>query len=278
METRGKQISYFKNCRSKKPLKVNFDAALHWIKSGSSKELIDKIRKAKDQEQKDALKANLPGVTFGGVFKGRTDLIASSGFACLDFDKVSDLEQLKASLRASKYIYSFWLSPSGNGVKALVQIPIVESKVEYQSYYKAILRRFKELNPDIATKDINRLCFESYDPDLYLNKDAEVFKQKIVTKAKPQPPIKNNNAELPEGKVIDRIVSWWVKKFPFAKGSRNNSLFVLACALSNFGVNKSTTEDLFYSFEDEDFHYNEIKQIIDSAYKRAEFNSQSFSK
>lgn len=273
---RKNEISYFKNCRAKKPFKSNIGAALHWIKSGASKELVESIREAKNQLEKDALKQNLPAVTFGGLFEDRTTLLAASGYACLDFDKVTDADEFKESLIASKFVYSCWVSPSGNGVKALVRIPLVESKKEYNSYYKAILNYFKELKPDIATKDINRLCFESYDPELHIKEDAEVFNKKITVKAVPRPEF-NNDVKLPEGKVVDRIISWWIKKFPFAKGSRNNNLFVLACALSNFGVSKSTTEDLFYSFEDEDFPYSEIKQIIDSAYKRADFNSQSFS-
>ena len=271
------EISYFKNCRAVKPSTVNIHAALHWIKSGASKDLIEGIRAAKDEKERNTLKQNLAAVTFGGLFKDRTALLAASGYACLDFDKVSDLERLKASLIASGFIYACWLSPSGNGIKALVQIPVVKGKKEYNSYYKAILNHFRELKPDIATKDVNRLCFESYDPDLFINEDAEVFSQKITVKPVSQPKL-NGDPNLPEGKVVDKIISWWVKKFPFAKGSRNNNLYVLACALSNFGVCKSTTEELFYSFEDEDFPYSEIKQIIDSAYKRAEFNSQSFSR
>lgn len=277
MEVREKEISYFKNCRSRKPLIVNTSAALHWIKSGSSKELVEKIRRANTQSEKDALKQSLPAVTFAGLFEARTTLLAPSGYACLDFDKVTDIQGLKAALRASKYVYAFWLSPSGNGIKSLIPIPYVENKKEYQSYYKAILRHFRELQPDISTKDINRLCFESYDPELYLNDAAEVFQEKIATKAK-KPIQAAIDPSIGEDKIVDRIISWWVKKFSFAKGNRNNSLFILACALSNFGVSKRTTEELFYSFEDEDFHYNEILQIINSAYKKADFNSQTFSK
>ena len=273
---RNREISYFKNCRAKKPLKANIGAALHWIKSGASKDLITGIRSAKDEKERNALKQNLPAVTFGGLFEGRTALLKPSGYACLDFDKVDNLNGLRSALAGSKYIYSFWLSPSGNGLKALVPIPLISSKKDYQSYYKGLLKHFEKLEPDVATKDVNRLCFESYDPDLYLNEDAEVFDQKIIAKVKSKPQA-DNATQLPEGKIVDRIISWWVKKFPFSKGSRNNNLYVLACALCNFGISKSTTEELFYSFEDEDFHYNEIKQIIDSAYKRAEFNSQSFS-
>ncbi|MCM4161869.1 hypothetical protein FHG64_16015 [Antarcticibacterium flavum] len=270
-----RRISYFKNCRAKTPEIVTIEAALHWIKTGSSKDAIEKIREANDQQTKDLFKQDLPAVTFGGLFEDRSGLLEASGLACLDFDKVENLNELSERLKASEYIYSFWISPSGNGIKALVKIPVVKDKEEYQEYYRAILKHFKDLQPDIATKDINRLCFESYDPYLYVQEEAIVFKEKLKVKPK-EKTVLEPASNLPEGKVIDRIISWWVKKFPFAQGNRNNSLFVLACALSNFGISKATTEDLFYSFEDKDFPYNEIKQIIDSAYKKADFNSQSF--
>lgn len=269
------KISYFKNCREKTPVNINIKGALQMIKEGYSKDLIEKVRNANDQPTKDIFKQKLPAVTFGGLLKDRSTLLEASGLACLDFDKVSELNELKEDLKASKYIYSFWVSPSGNGIKALIKIPIVTDKEEYKEYYKAILRHFKDLNPDKATNDINRLCFESYDPNLHINDGSKVFSHKVKLKIKKSTTLKVES-NLTEGKTIDRIVSWWVKKFPFTQGNRNNSLFVLACAMSNFGIYKSTTIELFYSFEDKDFSFSEIQQIIDSAYKRAEFNSQSF--
>ena len=181
--TKESKISYFKNCRAKTPEVVNIEAALFRIKTGSSEALIKEIRKATDQRQKDHLKKNLPAVTFGGLFKDRSSLIAASGLACLDFDNVVNLRELKERLMASQYIYSYWVSPSGNGIKALTKIPIVESKEAYKQYYKAILSHFKEMQPDKATKDINRLCFESFDPDLYVNDTAQIFekKAKLIT-------------------------------------------------------------------------------------------------
>lgn len=275
MERKESKISYFKSCRAKTPEVVNIKAALHWIKTGSSKALIQDIRQARDQPTKDHFKRNLPAVTFGGLFKDRSNLIEASGLACLDFDKVDNLMKLKEQLEASQYIYSFWVSPSGNGIKALVKIPKAECKEEYKQYYKAILSHFEDLHPDIATKDINRLCFESFDPDLYVNDAAQIFEEKVKEIINRSSNI-TNETNLPEGKVIDRILSWWVKKFQFANGNRNNSLFVLACALSNFGINKKTTQDLFTSFEDEDFRYNEIQKIINSAYNKADFNTETF--
>ena len=271
-------LSYYANCRDTSSSQTSLRTSLIETKRGAVKGPIEGIRKSKSKAEKEQFKRNLPAVTFGGEFKGRTELVKASGLACLDFDKVKDLNSYIRALGTSEYIFSFWLSPSGNGFKALVRIPEVTDKEEYQGYYKAILEHFRELNPDEATKDITRLCFLSYDPDLYLNKNAKVFTEKVAEEVKEFKPIKTSEvaADLPEGKIVDRLLRWWMKNYNFTNGGRNNSLFILACSLSNFGVNKATTEELFYSFEDKDFTYSEIQKLINSAYKKAEFNSKSF--
>lgn len=268
-------ISFFRNCRNKKPEITNVSTSLNRIMSGASKGLIEGIRETEDQARKDNLKRKLPAVTFGGNFRDRSNLIQASGLACLDFDKVQDLKFLKNQLEDSEYIFSYWLSPSGNGLKALVKIPLVFNKKEYSERYLALLKHFRKLSPDKATKDINRLCFESYDPKLYQNRKSKVFKGKIEKAQKQKSPgIQSPN--IPEAQKIDRIIGWWVKKFPFTRGNRNNSLFILACALSNFGIDKRTTKDLFQSFEEEDFQFDEIQKVISSAYNKADFNSKTF--
>lgn len=263
-------ITLFESLYTQKGNKLGLLTALKRIKKGTSKTLISEIRKGNKE-----LKKKLPCVLFGGYFKDRTNLISPSGLASLDFDKVDSLQKLSSELRKSNYILSFWLSPSGNGIKALVRIPLVKSKEAYKKHYLAILREFKELNPDISTKDMNRLCFESYDPELYLNPNANVFTKKIEIK-----PFESTKKELcndlSDGKKVDRILKWWLKNFGFVEGQRNNNLFVLACSLSEFGISENITKNLFSSFESSDFNFSEIEKIIRSAYSKTAFNSKSF--
>lgn len=270
-------LSFYRNCKVTTPGRLTLKETL-LLQKGEFKETIERIRKSKSKEEKDSFKRNLPAVTFGGEFQGRNKLIKASGLACLDFDKVQGLGGYKDALKASEYILSYWLSPSGNGFKALVRIPEVKTKKEYQERYQAILSHFKELTPDEATKDITRLCFLSYDADLYVNKDAKIFTERFkkdISTYKSFSPNEISN-DLPEGKIVDRLIQWWVKKYSFSNGSRNNSLFVLACSFSTFGISKSTTENVFQSFEDKDFSNTEIQTLINSAYRKADFNSKSF--
>ncbi len=268
-------LTMFETVFSKKGRKITLKESLDRIINGNSKEIIHKVRASINKEEKADFKKLLPAITYGAYCKSRTNISTPSGLACLDYDNVNSITHLAKELKKSKHILSFWVSPSGNGLKALVRIPLVKSKEIYKQYYLGILKEFKCLDPDPSTKDMNRLCYESYDPNLYFNPNAEVFKNKVEFK-KTTNSFNYKNIDLPEGKKIDIIINWWMKNHGFSEGQRNNNLFVLACSLSEFGINQETTSNLFESFISSDFKWSEIQTIIKSAYKKTQFNSKSF--
>lgn len=138
---------------------------------------IQKLRNEDDKKKQQEMKMNLPVVIFGGKFSERkTDgLIEASGLTVLDFDCKSQAEsqKIQALLSNDKYILSYFSSTRGLGWKALVQIPKVENDKEYKKYWYAIDQRYPDV--DVACKDICRACFYSYDPNLVINEDAEIF-------------------------------------------------------------------------------------------------------
>ena len=91
--------------------------ALRRIQTGRSATTIKAIRNG----EKD-FKKTLPVVLFSGEFKGRYDdaLERHSKFIVLDFDHI-DVAASKALLSTDPYVYSCWVSPSGDGLKALVR-------------------------------------------------------------------------------------------------------------------------------------------------------------
>lgn len=268
-------VTFFKTLYSSNPKVITLGKALKRIKKGNSKALVSLIRKSIDKEERNNLKKQLPCVAFGAELESRTKHIASSGMACLDFDKVKDILKLKDELKKDKYVFAFWISPSGNGLKVLVRIPLVHGAVRYKEHYTEILKHFEKLSPDKATSDINRLCFESYDPELYINPNANVFfkRKRIEINRKYKLSVDN---DIDEKYKIDRLLKWWTKKYGFNEGERNNNLFILACSFSEFGVSQDTVQYLFDSFISEDFPKSEISTIIRSAYKKVSFNSKSF--
>lgn len=189
---------------------TSLSVVLGRIKDGSSKDKVEAIRelvatlpevddlKKKSVEKRIAsLKLSLPSVMFHGKFdrevekeyksgpkKGqkylskREDASISeySGLLILDFDKC-DAYAKKLQLIADPYVYACWISPSGNGVKAVVVCP--RKFQNHYAYYDALIDRYPEL--DTTSKSISRLCFESYDPEIHINKNALIW-DKMITK------------------------------------------------------------------------------------------------
>lgn len=268
-------ITIYKTVTSQDPFNITLKKAIQRIKNGNSRSLILKLRNIKSKNDKKSIKILLPAVAFTGLFKSRTEILTPSKLAILDFDCVKDISKLQNILKKSIYIYSSWISPSGDGIKALVKIPYVNNRIEYTEYYKALLDYFKELKPDISTKDRNRLTYESYDPNIYINDLSQEFNNKIEYKENPQ--IKSiTSTDLQDDEIIDRILKWWLKKFEPIKGNRNHNLFILACSLSEYGILKSITENLLSSLIESDFAISEINGLINSAYKKTVFNSKYF--
>lgn len=132
----------------------------------------------------DKFKTELPIVCFGGVFNKRSknNLKKASGLMVLDFDDVKDLKAKKEELKALPYMYSVFISPSGRGLKAVARISHVQNDKIFKNYYRGLQTRLNGL--DESGKDISRACFFSYDPDIYINEEAEVFTDYIEEEAK----------------------------------------------------------------------------------------------
>lgn len=124
---------------------------------------------------KDA-KRELPVVMYSGKFSGRKDedLTEHSGVIVLDFDHI-DVAHSKNALGTDEYILACWVSPSGDGLKALVKIA---QPRKHRDHFRAIasyMDRQYGLEVDSTGQNESRLCFESYDPEIIINEDAKVF-------------------------------------------------------------------------------------------------------
>ena len=108
------------------------------IRNGASKKTIDLVRAELDKNKKSKIKLQLPAITFAGTFttRAKDNLKKGSGLVILDFDKLKSFDlvlELKYKLKNDKYIFSTWISPSGDGLKALIKIPTIESNDEYNN-------------------------------------------------------------------------------------------------------------------------------------------------
>jgi len=276
-------ITIFKNIKeTDTPFYRDISVALDRIKSGATKDIIKNIRQCKDKSDRNELKKKLPAICFSGKFNKRNDnsLIKHSGLICLDFDDYANKKGMlkeKETLSKDKYVYSVFVSPSGNGLKVLVKIP--EDSDNHVNYFNSLQNHFQSENFDKTSKNVSRVCYESYDPFIYLNLNSSVW----TTIEEPEYKEINTHQDTPtipitdENKVIEILVKWWTKKYPMLSGQRNHNVFVLSMAFNDYGINKSLAGYILSQYATEDFTQEEINRTIDSAYANTNnFNTKYY--
>ena len=155
------------------PTYITLGTALERIKNGGKNRfIIESLREGDKSKKKE-----LPIVCFSGLFPSeRTDdsIIDHSSIIVVDFDHV-DVDHVKALLCMDDYVYSCWVSPSGDGLKALVRISHPE---RHRDHFRAIISYFEKtygLQVDESGINESRACFESYDPDMCLKDECKTF-------------------------------------------------------------------------------------------------------
>jgi hypothetical protein len=269
-------ITAFKNIWSKEPHYITVELALNRIKNGNSKKLVEEIRNTLDKEKAGELKKNLPCICFSGKFgSDRKDeqIISHSQYLVLDFDNVYELRDKQTEIISNKFIYACWVSPSGNGLKALVKIANGD---KHRDHFEALEEIFPEV--DKSGKNPSRVCYESYDPDIYINPNAEIF-----NKIKKTEKIVTFERTVDDQKIFKNLLTWLSNKSEaFVTGERNNFIFKLACACCRYGIPEDTTNGLIHTefVSNSEFTKREADKAIASAYRvnSKNYGSASFDK
>lgn len=268
-------VTIFQNIReTETPFFKDVTYILQRIKEGKNQELVKKIRQEKNKTKRNDLKKNLPAICFSGQFNKRSDsaIVEHSGLICLDFDgypKKKDLLEDKERFQKNKFIYSVFVSPSGNGLKVLVKIPADQDN--HSKYFNSLKKEFDSAYFDTTSKNLSRVCYESYDRLLHINPNSSLwdkieeleYEEKSIIKDVPLLKITDEN------KIIEILTKWWQQKYPMVEGQRNQNVYVLARALNEFGVGKNIASFVCNQYESSDFPKREIQTTIDSAYRNA---------
>ena len=272
------KISLYKSRLSVRPITVDAFKVLEEIQNGKYKEPIKNVRLLmNDKVAKDAEKGKLPAIGFGGTFssRGNSNLLESSGLAMLDFDHIEDLNSLIDLVNADRFTFCSFVSPSGDGLKVLVRIPPVSSDTDYKSFYSEVAKHYNQYaETDPSTKDIARITFVSYDPNLYLNQESDLFTDRFVTNVIAPTQVVVRLEDMDE--IASRLVVWFKKKWTTG-GNRNNNLFMLSSAFNDYGVEKSIALNYCMSYVSKDFGEREINLLVESAYKNtSNFGTKAF--
>ncbi|WP_395043561.1 VapE domain-containing protein [Flavobacterium sp.] len=251
---------------------------LEEIKTGKYKPGIIYLRKSMAEKKEEAYnkaKKSLPAFTPSGKFAGgrKLEFLAEySNCIILDIDKLSkeQLQNAKMIAAQSEFTYACFISPSGNGLKILVKINSdkanhKETFLLVQAHYESILK----LEIDKSGKDLTRLCFYSWDENLYLNENASTFVtssavEMPLIETQPEPKTKNPEPLLDYDAIYNHCVNFTEKKVQFVNGSRNVFVHQLACNLNRKGV--ALQQALGYILTDFGYDEKEVTQAVNSAY------------
>jgi len=276
------KISVFKDLLKTKdvPYIVDLDKIIQRIKNGKAKDIVDLVRQAPNKKEADKIKSTLHCILFAGEFSERNGngLVEHSGLMCVDFDKYPSTEAMLEHfevLKQNKHFILLFVSPSGFGYKGVVKIPEA-TKETHPKYFTAFQKEFDFDYWDKSCSNVDRVCYESYDPNIYVNYDAEIFEPNLidvgysVSEKSPLIPITD------EDKIIEKIMAFDWKK-DFIEGERNSFVFDLAGMFCEYGVSQSTAENyIFNNVVIGDFSETEMRTTIKSAYKKRNFDSKFF--
>ncbi|MFT5297645.1 MAG: hypothetical protein ACI9YH_003681 [Colwellia sp.] len=242
---------------------VEVQKVLEQIKKGFWKKQIEDIQyhiNNGDIKQANGLKSKLPAFTISATYTGKRkkeNVESYSGLLHLDYDKLDNIQDVKSKIISNPYTYAAFVSPSGKGLKVLVKCDNDLSTHTYafnalRSYYDNLLGVASDKN----IKDVLRICFVSYDRNMYLNKNSKVF----------------NYQSYPSNETISQKDLEWVWNFTankedFTEGNRNNFIHSYGCNANRNSFEMNDVINYAYSYSDNSFSKAEIKKTINSAYE-----------
>ena len=145
---------------------------LELIRTGFWKDQVLPCRENKE------LKTLLPVFTPTGTFRARgiAGLEHYNGLVCLDIDYVPDPAGLKEICSKIPWICTAFVTPGGQGVKVI--IPTEANPENYRLVEEEVANAFfahTGYERDRRCKDISRIQYVSYDPDLVIRETCRKF-------------------------------------------------------------------------------------------------------
>jgi hypothetical protein len=158
---------------------VSLSEMLDGIKGNAWKGQVKRLRaKGREAVGYDETKKKLPAFMLSGTTNGghkAAAVIEHSGLLQIDVDEVGadHAADFRDKIGEDRHILAAWISPSGDGVKAVMRIPA--SVAEHKAAFAAAadyMRETYDVEIDKQCSDVGRLCFVSHDPALVVNLDA----------------------------------------------------------------------------------------------------------
>ena len=287
------KVSVFKCCKSKTVDETkSLGDIFNVIKTGgyiagcrNLKEYTEIGRKLLNEGNAPAYKvfkeSRMPAIMTNALFeKGRKSTDPHSfqevQYVMFDIDKMEDvvlwLEDLHENPSKYDMFYAAYISLSGNGLHILVAVRGLTDE-NFKDCYKHIASEIEihyHLSVDMSCCDIARLCILSYDPNIFINEQAEVWDaQEIMNTLKMFELIPDEEKEILTQESKNKGLALYIEKMniQMVEGSRHNTIVSAAGKLNRAGFDKEAVKMELRQFVEPGFEEKEINSIVDSVYK-----------
>lgn len=158
--------------------------------------------------------------------KARDNVVAMTGLSLVDFDHLSDLQEMKQRVCDDPHTLMCYTTVSGEGLRIIFRYELDESQTleqqikHYAQAFKAGNEYYERLlgaEADRKCKNVTRLSGLAHDSDIYYNPEATAFtnpERSIFRKARA---------------LVDKTEQW-------VEGNHHNYLMKLCFLLSDYGV------------------------------------------
>jgi len=289
----SQNVTVFKCCKSKTVDETkSLDDIFNVIKTGgyiagcrNLEEYTEIGRKLLNEGNAPAYKmfkeSRMPAIMTNAFFeKGRKSTDPHSfqevQYVMFDIDKIEDVELWLEDMHEnpSKYdmFYAAYISLSGNGLHILVAVRGLTDE-NFKDCYKHIASEIEihyHLSVDMSCCDIARLCILSYDPNIFINEQAEVWDaQEIMNTLKMFELIPDEEKEILTQESNNKGLKPYIEKMniQMVEGSRHNTIVAAAGKLNRAGFDREAVKMELRQFVEPDFEEKEINSIVDSVYK-----------
>lgn len=177
-----KSISFYTGLKSKTPVEANLLDLLDGAAHEKYKDAVMKVRAELDPEKQKESKNSLPMYAISGLFlqAGSSKIYAPTSLVGIDIDEkdnrhIANFYALKKFIGLLPFIAYCGHSCRGKGYFCIVP---VEAWHAHKEHFESLRLDFQQLGIKIdeACRDIGRRRFVSYDPQPYINGNAEVYR------------------------------------------------------------------------------------------------------
>ena len=269
---------------------------LQHIQDGRYRPYVEQLRRILATQGEDAYataKRRSIAFTPAGTFTARNNasLDTPSGCLNLDLDDLTDLDHARATIGADPHLVYMFVSPSGQGLKLGMHVQCYGDADAYRHVWFAVEHYLVETYPDLAVsndtlcKDVSRLCYMSWDPDLLTNPASRAFVAPPRAPCAPTPPQQSRPWTLPterRQRYADQAIATAIKlldasvaRTPTSKGTRDRQRLKASRLLGGYIAGGVLTEaeakaGIAAAVERNTGHLNRAWRVIEHGFRYGE--------